>query len=253
MDNVKVLLISTNKNINNKIEVVKLLLKNKRKFKIFLYTNKEVEEIKNVEKIYESTSKSELQNLALNNESGSVILLDLDYNEETIQNNLEKILENYNDFDIINFTNKSNKFALFFKALFYYFYNLILSLCNIQPLLNINSDFQYLSSNVMKVMSSISKSPNSIRNFDNFNGYNQVTYEIKKQKVKSKKNIKFAILALLLFVLAIISVVFTILLAVKFKASPNVAKMIFAECFIFSSLIIASFSAVVYHKYINKI
>lgn len=253
MEKIKVLLISTKSDIKNKLEIVNLLLKNAKNFEISLYSNKQIDEIKNVEIFVQNVSKQELQNTALNNVSQSVILLDLDYNEEVLQQNLESILENYKNNDIVNFTNSSNKFIKFFQFIKFYIINFILSLFNIQPMLNINPDFQYLSSSVTKVMSKISKSPNYLRLFNNFSGYNQICILNQKEKVKVKKDIKFLLLAFFLIALAIISVALTIYLGIIHHASPNVSKMVLAEILIFMSLIILALCAFTYHNYINKI
>ena len=253
MEKIKVLLISTKTNVKNKVELVNNELKNKGEFEFVLYSNVPINEIKEIKTVFLDMPKNELQNMALNNIGDSIILIDLDYSEITIKKVLEEILNNYEKSDIINFKNKENKFVKFINKLKFFIYNFILSLFNIQPKLNINKDFQYLSKNITKVMSNISKSPNSLRLFDNFTGYNQINIEIEKEKVKNKKNVLYKILALIMFVLAIISVLLTIYLAIKFKASHHVSRMILAEIFIFIILIISSLCSLTYSKYINSI
>jgi len=253
MEKIKVLLISTLPNIENKVELVKKTLKGKVKGEFCIYTNKEMKEIKNTKLNIFNVNKRELQNEALKNVDESVILLDLDYSEKTIIHVLENILENYKENDIINFEDKTSKFKTLFIHLLLNIYNYILSLFHVQPLLNINKNFQFLSNNVTKTMSNISKNPNFLRLFKNFSGYNNKTIDIEKEKTKEKTDIKFLLLAFFLLVLAIISIALTIFLGIKFQSSPNVSKMIVAEVIIFVSLIVCTFGSLTYHNYINSI
>jgi len=253
MERTKVLLISTKTKVKSKVEVVKKILNIKGKFEILLYTNKQIDELKDIKVVFLNVCKNELQNTALNEENENVILLDLDYSKKTIENVLLHILENIEDYDVINFKNKENEFIKILNNLKYLIYNFILSFFNIQPILNINKDFQYLSKKITKVMANISKSPNYLRTFNNFSGYNYKTIELEKEKVNSTHNILYIILALIMLTLAIISVVLTIILAIKFKASPNVTRMILAEILIFILLVVCTVGSFTYSQYINSI
>lgn len=253
MEKIKVLLISTKENIGKKIETIKNILFDNKKFEILVFTNKKLDNFQQDYINYFDLPKQELQNTALNNVTDCVIMLDLDYKEKTIVNNLLSILENFEENDIVNFKVKENKFKEILNKLKYIVYNFILSLFNISLLLNINSDFQYLSKNVTKLMSNISKSPNYLRQFDNFNGFNVKTVEFEKEKIKNKRDNKFLVLALILFSMAIISIALSIILTIKFKTSPNVTRMWLAEMFILILLIISGTGSLVYSKYINSI
>lgn len=254
MNKLNVLLISTTKDIENKIDLVlNMLKKSAIKTKIYLYTNINIDKIKNIEVVVLNENKNELINQGLKSLQENTCIINLDYGLKTIKKCFEKILENFKDVDIINFKHKKGKIQSFFSKIIFLVYNFILSVFNLSKLLDINYDFQFLSTKVMKVIYNIEKSPNYLRAFDNFNGYNVLHIEEIDEKVKYKTNNKFFILALILLSLVIISLAAFVFVLIVKNNSPKISQVILLEiivCIVTIGCMAASFT---YHKYLNSI
>lgn len=254
MEKLNVLLVSTTKDIENKLNLVLSLIENKKvDFKIYLYTNKKLENLKNIEVVVLNENKNELINQGLKNLQENVAIINLDYSLKTIKNNLENILENFEDYDIINFKQKESKTKAFFSKILLTIYNFILSLFNIPYILNNSQDFQFLSTKVLSVMYNTYKSPNFMRNFNNFNGFETKNFEIESEKIKYKKNNKFLVLALFLLSLVIISLGIFIFVLISHSGSPKISKVILLELIGVVTATVLIFTSLTYNKYLNLI
>ncbi|MBE5746274.1 MAG: hypothetical protein E7359_03200 [Clostridiales bacterium] len=254
MEFINVLLISTKLNVEKKVELVlNLLDNNKLNYKIFLYTNKQINNIKNIEVNVLNENKNELINLGLSKIKDNVVIINLDYSLKTIKNNLNNILENFESYDIINFKEKESKTKNFFTNILFRIYNFFLMFFNKSNVLNISKDFQYLSGKVTKVIYNCNKSPNYMRLFENFKGLNVKTIEFEKEKIKYKTNLYFIMLAIILVSLVIISLGVFIPVLINFNASPNISKVIIVEIICVSISIILTFASLTYNKYLNSI
>lgn len=254
MDKLNVLLISTTKDIKNKIELIEYLISKKEvDSKIYLYTNKEIESYKNVEMVFLNTNKNELINEGLKNLQENVAIINLDYSLKTIKNNFEQILKDFDNVDIINFKPKENKIKKLFNKILYIIYNFILSIFNVPSFLNINQDFQFLSTKVIKIIYDIEKSPNLMRNFNNFNGFETLNIEIENEKVKYKSKNLFFVLALILLSLVIISLGIFIFVLITRSGSPKISRVTLLEvtCVCISFVLILA--SLTYNKYLNSI